>query len=549
MPDETVHPNQAFIDKAIPWLQNEATFDEALDFYSATAMDASCDDWTLAQLGLGDRYFLLVHILSAHYAVHPWLYARTREVEKNTDGYLDLWAREHFKSTIITYAGIIQEILKDPEITIGVFSHTRPISKQFLAQIKREFESNDILKRLYPEVCYQNPRAESPVWSQDSGIVVKRQSNPREATIEAHGLVDGQPTGKHFKLLVYDDVVTLSSVTTADQIVKTTNAWEISLNLGSAEEGGVARMWMIGTRYNYADTYHTLMERGAVKQRIYAATDDGTITGNPIFWSRERWEDKVKTSSLYNIACQQLQNPNAGGQAELKPEYIHYYEIRPQTLNVYIMCDYAGGRKSTGSSRTAFSVIGVDAHLNKYLLDGACHKIGLTDRWTTLRNLRRKWLRAPGVQHVSVGYERFGAQSDIDYFEERMRETGESFEIRELNWPADGDVAKDNRIRRLEPDFRNWSFFLPYDGEKTKLQNKAINDGNSHLLAKPIKVVDEESRIYDLVDYLINTEFLFFPNTTAKDMLDATSRIYDMEYSAPVIIHDNELLPEEGAFD
>ncbi|MDH3981296.1 MAG: hypothetical protein OES84_00170 [Kiritimatiellaceae bacterium] len=538
-----IHPNQLYIDQAIPWLHSDATFSQALDFYEDTAKDPNCDDWTLAQLGRYDRYFLLVHILNAHYAVHPWLYARTREVEANPDGYLDLWAREHFKSTIITYAGIIQEILKDPEITIGIFSHTRPISKQFLAQIKREFESNEVLKRLYPDVCYVKPSAESPVWSLDSGIVVRRQTNPRESTIEAHGLVDGQPTGKHFKLLVYDDVVTISSVTTADQIEKTTNAWEISLNLGSADEGS-ARMWMIGTRYNYADTYHHLIEREAITKRIYPATDDGTIHGKPVFWSQERWEDKLRTSSLYNIACQQLQNPNAGGQAEFKPEYIRHFEIRPQTLNVYIMCDYAGSRKSTGSSRTAFAVIGVDAQLNKYLLDGACHKMGLTERWIMLKSLRAKWLRAPGVQHVSVGYERFGAQSDLEYFEEKMRE-GDAFAIRELNWPADGDVAKDNRIRRLEPDFRNWAFFLPYEGEPTKLQRRAMGDGLQHLIAKPIKQRDEEGRPYDLVEYLIQTEFLFFPNTTAKDLLDAMSRIYDMDYSAPMIIDQNDLMPEE----
>ena len=131
-----------------------------------------------------------------------------------------------------------------------------------------------------------------------------------------------------------------------------------------------------------------------------------------------------------------------------------------------------------------------------------------------------------------------------------MREPREqAFEIKELNWPADGDVAKDNRIRRLEPDFRNWSFYLPYNGEPTKLQRKALLDGNEHLIAKPIKQVDEEGRIYDLVEYLIKTEFLFFPNTTAKDMLDATSRLYDMEYQAPLIIDEHDLTPDELEYE
>lgn len=452
-------------------------------------------------------------------------------------------------STLITYAGIVQEILNDPEITIGIFSHTRPIAKDFLGQIKREFEDNGKLKQLFPNILWTNPRGEATTWSKDGGITVKRAGNPREATVEAWGLVDGQPTGKHFKLLVYDDVVTIASVTTADQIKKTTDAWDISSNLGSKNEHGAQRRWMIGTRYNYADSYNEIMDRKAAIPRIYPATDDGTITGTPVFMTPEAWELKVRETSLYNLACQQLQNPNAGNMAEFKPEYIRYYEVRPLTLNVYIMCDYAGSRSSSGSSRTAFSVIGVDNALNKYFLDGACHRMSLTERWKMLKALFLKWKSAPGVQIVDVGYERFGAQSDIDYFEEKMKESSEpQFPIKELNWPRDGDVAKDNRIRRLEPDFRNWGFFLPYEpdkpGEMTKVQREAKAGGVDYLIAKPIRCINEERIVYNLMTYFIKTEFLFFPNTTAKDLLDATSRIYDMDYTAPVIINEADTLPE-----
>lgn len=518
-----------------------SSYREAIATYQYLQMSNDITDVLRADVAKNDRYYLLTEILNQPHARHPWLYERCREVEADTDGYLDLWARGHYKSTIITFAGSIQEILKNPEITIAIFSHTGKIAKAFLSQIKNEFESNDTLKKLYPNVLYQNPQREAPRWTVENGIVVRRKTNPKESTLDAWGLVDGQPTSKHYQLRIYDDVVTLESVSTPEQIEKTNVGWEMSQNLGSTS--GADRRWHIGTRYNYADTWQTILDRNAVKPRIYAATDTGTIDGNPVFLSAEAWRNKISETSTFTLACQQLQNPGAAGNREFETEWLRYYEIRPKTLNVYIMCDYAGGR-NTGSSNTAMMVVGVDAQMNKYLLDGVCHKLSLSDRWEALKRLRRKWLRAEGVQVVQVGYERFGAQSDIEHFEAMMRVENDFFPILELNWPRDGDVAKDSRIRRLQPDLKNWRFFFPYSGDITSQQRDAKNRGQEYLIAKPIKQVDQDKKVYDLMEWFVKNEYLFFPNTTMKDMLDALSRIYDMDIAAPVLYDDMALEPE-----
>jgi hypothetical protein len=194
-------------------------FEDALDIYEQSKGWTAAD---VAHLGRIDRFFLLTSLLKRSDAIDLWLYERCREVERDPDGYLDLWAREHYKSTIITYAGVIQEILNNPEITIGIFSFNKPTARKFLRQIKYELESNRTLQELYPEVLFADPKKESSRWSEDSGIVVRRVGNPKEATIEGHGLVDGQPTGAHFLLRVYDDVVTLDSVTSPEMVNKTT---------------------------------------------------------------------------------------------------------------------------------------------------------------------------------------------------------------------------------------------------------------------------------------------------------------------------------------
>lgn len=498
------------------------------------------DDSAARRLCWCDRFFLLVAILKRGDAFRPWIYDRCREVEANPDDHLDLWAREHYKSTIITFAGIIQEVLRDPEITVAIFSHTKPIAKAFLRQIQREFEANLDLKTLFPDILWSNPEKEARQWSLDGGITVKRKSNPKEATIEAHGLVDGQPTSRHFRLRVYNDVVVPESVYTPEQIERTTEAWSLSDNLGM--EGG--RRWHEGTRYHYADTYATIMTRG-IKARIYPATDNGLASGNPVLLSKEEWARKLLTQSESTIACQQLLNPLAGTQRMFNVEDLQTYEARPPALMVYIMVDPARSKKK-GSANTAMAVLGIDTDSQKFLLDGFDHKMDLMERWQNMRDLWRKWRETPGVLGVKVGYESFGAQSDLDYFEERKRTENVNFEIELLEWPNDGPGSKDDRVQRLLPDIRSHAFFLPYptdDDNLTPQQVRMIQAGYEYRLAQKILKRDENGLLYDLSDRF-KLQVSFYPFTGLKDLIDAVSRIYDLEPRAPEYVDSTILEPE-----
>lgn len=173
----------------------------------------------MAELGRSDLFFLMTRLMGRKDMDTDWHLARCQSVQATSDGVLDLLAREHNRSNIVTFGLIIQKIVSNPEVTIGVYAYSRSIAKEFLAQIKHELERNELLKRCYPEVLWENPKRESPRWSLDDGIVVRRRKNLKEATVEAWGLVDGQPDKRHFEVLVYDVVVARDSVSACSFIV------------------------------------------------------------------------------------------------------------------------------------------------------------------------------------------------------------------------------------------------------------------------------------------------------------------------------------------
>ena len=225
-------------------------------------------------------------------------------------------------------------------------------------------------------------------------------------------------------------------------------------------------------------------------------------------------------------------------------EDVGTYEVRPETLMVYITVDPARSNKK-GTANTAMAVQGVDYAGNKYLLDGYDHKMDLTERWTRMRDLWAKWKQNPGVQGVNVGYEKFGAESDLQYFQERMRIEKVSFEITELAWPRDGEGSKTDRVQRLSPDFKLGRYFTPYptDSERlTKDQRSMLESGYEYRISRQIKRKDQDGNVYDLSERL-KMQISYFP-FGLKDLIDAVSRIYDMNPVTPLIVDQSQLEPE-----
>lgn len=501
--DESVDGTRAWLDGLTdsPDLIPLEAFQDVLDALEGLPDDLRWARWrNLCRINL---FYLLRHVLRREDMAHPWLHERVNEVQQAPDGYLDLWARDHRKSSIITFGLTIKDILAThgeggtgEEVTVGIFSHTRPIAKSFLRQIKGEFERNDLLRGLFPDVIWENPKRDA-VWSEDSGIVLKRKSNPKESTVEAWGLVDGQPTSKHFRVLVFDDVVTQASVTTPDMQKKTLEAWELAQHLGT--EGGIRRH--IGTRYHYSDAYGEMLRRDAVLPRIYPATADGTVDGEPVLLSPKALAKKRKEAGPYTFASQMLLDPMADETQGFKREWLqHYKVVKPHEMNKYILVDPASGKRKS-NDYTSLWVIGLGPDENYYVLDMVRDRLSLTERARMVMEKHQRW--APVVM---TGYERYGMQADIEHIKHVQDQFNYRFPVQELAGPL-GNL---DRVRRLIPIFEQKRLYLP----------------------ETLHYTTYEKQVVDLVQVFIEEEYAAFPVGMHADMLDSLSRILDDDLGA-----------------
>lgn len=447
-------------------------------------------------LALGDLFFLLVYVLRREDVNNDWLYHRCREVAADPDDHLDLWARGHYKSTIITFALTIQEILADPELTVLFLSYNRPTAKAFLVQVKRELEDNQFLKWLFPDVLWGDPEKEAPKWSEDGGLVVRRKTNPKEATLEAFGLVDGQPTGRHYRLIVYDDVVTEAAVSTPEMIDKVTKAWALSLNIVADPH----RKRYAGTRYHANDTYREMVKRKAAEPRIHAATDDGTMQGTPVFLSREILEAKRREMGPYVFACQMLLNPVADNVQSFKGEWVKTWNPRTLSgMNVYILVDPASKKKKT-NDYTAMSVIALGQDRNYYTAFFMRDRLSLGERARLLFKLHATY------QPIAVGYEEYGMQADIDYIKELQDERNYHFPVIDLG----GRLDNDDRIKKLIPLFETGRWYLPMRCYYTNYEGVQ----------------------QDMTQVFLDEEYLWFPVGVHDDMLVSMARVLDDKLGA-----------------
>jgi hypothetical protein len=349
---------------------------------------------TYRQLIKDDLWFILYFIVKPFadeagrtMVNHPFTVRYCREIEQGPKDFtLDLAARFHYKSSIITTAETIQFQLNNPEYCTGIFSHKAPVAKDFLFSIKQTFQRERILSACFPDVVWENCEKEAPLWSLDEGIILKRTTNRKEASVSAHGLTEGMPTGLHFERRVYDDISTQDIADSPDVIQKVNKAFDVSQNLKTLVS---SHHRVVGTFYSHNDPLIYVRDKKDLDgQPLYhirfkPATHDGTGSGTPVLMSQDAL-NQLKKDSSFN--CQQLLDPTPHDEMRLDPAFLKPIDRPFIAKNLYriMIIDQAGdleSNKGKGKDIDAWAMVVLG--VNPAMDDKGQSEVTILDLWIT----------------------------------------------------------------------------------------------------------------------------------------------------------------------
>ena len=502
---------------------------------------------------LNDIYYLGVYVLDWSFMYYtktadgqtilrPWIFNRCREVQESPDFHVDIWAREHFKSTIITILYSVQEILRNKEVAIGIFSSVSDTARSFVKQIRTCLETPR-LKELFPDVIpesttlgkytvrdkYGKVQTKKFTWS-DKSFTVKRSSARKEPTVSGYGLVNALPTGMHFDVLIYDDFVVPASVATEEQNKKTFETWQNSLNLGAGE--GV-KIRIIGTYYAMRDPYFYILNPnykvdgtlggGRYKARIYPCRDNG----NPVLYTDEYLRKKESDMIGFVWSAQMMCNPMETSVIRFLEEWIsercdtrEIWEHRDD-YNIYILVDPAN-TKTKDSDSTAMGVICTGSDRKYYVPYVVYDKLNPSERRDRLFSLVNEWTNSRSKPQVF--YESNSMAADLHMIQEKQKETKNFFTLTPASTKPrlgisrmPGGNLKFERIMQLEPLFRNHRIVL------AKSCISKLYDG----------------RTANVMQMIVDNEYLSFPFSDHDDFLDMLSRIADLDTGTMISFPDS----------
>jgi len=374
--------------------------------------------------------------------------------------------RGAFKSTVATICLPIWLLWHNRNLRVLIDSETFSNAKLYLAAIKSEIESNEMLKL----ICVDNSgkylldcdKKHTGSWKEEQIILKYRTKlGMKEPSIFCAG-VDNARTGMHPDVIIYDDIVSERNVNTEDQIEKTKNHYKLSLSL--LEPGGL--LLVIGTRYHMGDLYGSLMESDSFDTLHRPAENKQGVLYFPTRLTKEFLASQRKDQGAYIFNSQYMLQPLNDSSSVFHPDIINKYDKAPNFTDVYIIFDPANSAKKKDDP-SAIVVIGIDHKKDAFVIDYERMwkpPNEVIDRLFHYIDLYKHKLRKLGMETVG-GYKLY-----MFIMKDEMKRRGVYVRIQELKTMQ---VAKNTRIEsQLQPLFANGMLYIGYG--HSELENELL---------------------------------------------------------------------------
>lgn len=389
-------------------------------------------------------------------------------MQEKHDLKLMLAPRGHLKSTICTIGYALWRLMDNPDLRILIANYKLDNAKSFMGQAKQYFIQDGKFRFYYEKFI---PSLKNAKWN-DSQVTIKRYKNLKEASLEATG-VGGEITGKHFDLIIYDDIVGPENVSTLEQAQKLRN-WFNQMQ-AILEPGG--EQVLVGTRWHYADLYGFLMESMGDGIKVFhkgVYKEDGT----PV------WPEKFTPAIVQKIRTRMESDPKSGralfvaqylnqvideATASFKRAKMRFFSPgeEPKGLSVSIAVDPAISEKES-ADRTAFTVRGVDMEGNWWILETIARRgMTPTEIVNMLFTLYERYNEKYSVDAIGVEAQSY-QKSLIFSLQDEMKKRNCYFNLVELgNWRQ----SKELRIKSLIPRYDNGAilFRRPGTGDDSEI--------------------------------------------------------------------------------
>lgn len=402
----------------------------------------------LRQRAIDDLYFFNAVVLGfanvfkleeeTHLVAHRFLQRTTGVPEIDSAPFQLLeWPRETGKSSCGTIGWAIWYAVTHPETAILIANENAQNASDFVTAIEHHFESNALLRALFPEVI---PDDFSKVaWNSERAELVRSTRRP-EPTFDSIG-VGGTKTGKHYDVIICDDLISREAAENARAgswgIMDRTNRWVNQLvPLLSQGAQPFPMMRFIGTRWYMNDSYEHIEKAfsyeesprefrvrvrcssGAVVARTVSRCGDlaimkiaGIEEGRPVFpriWSQERM-DKLRMMDPEFFACNIMNAPSDASVRTFQDAWLRYWQwldkttihyqtdeggrryVPLQDLHRFVVVDPAFTAFGDGS-RAAILVLGTDFQTGASLvLDADAARLAPADLTRDILAMAQRW--------------------------------------------------------------------------------------------------------------------------------------------------------------